>query len=138
LNPRERRRSLGAEFPQHRRRSFRVNLEGRSFLRKGATTAIEILSPQLEALIRERMERGEFDTVEDMLFYALTNESLLEKRYSELLLLKKMYREVLEEKSGEPRTGVLLIRALQSSPYRELDIEPVRFPFQPPARDVTL
>jgi Arc/MetJ-type ribon-helix-helix transcriptional regulator len=40
-------------------------------------------------------------------------------------------------KSADRRTGADLIAALQSSPHRELDIEPTRFRLSMPVRDVT-
>jgi hypothetical protein len=81
---------------------------------------IEIHKPELEAMIVERMKVGGFHDVEDVLLYALqhsgtTGEPTLKQR--------------------ENRTGADLIAALQSSPHREIDIEPSRHRL--PIRDVT-
>ena len=69
---------------------------------------IEIQRPELEALIIQRMKSGGFQNVEDALLQALKTSSAGESR----------------ETSPEERTGADLIAALQSSPHRELDIEP--------------
>lgn len=83
---------------------------------------IEIHRPELEALILQRMKRGGFHNAEDALMEALQTSSVVDEH---------------EEKSSDRRTGADLIKALQSSPYRELDIEPARFRSPMPARDVT-
>ena len=83
---------------------------------------IEIRSPELEALIRQRMEQGGFRDVEDALMQAL-QESLAVSEP--------------EAKLNNQRTGADLIKALQSSPYRELNIEPSRIRVPISARDVT-
>jgi hypothetical protein len=83
---------------------------------------IEIHRPELEALILQRMKRGGFHSVEDVLMQALETSPVVDGR---------------EAKSSDQRTGADLIQALQSSPYRELDIEPARFRSPMPARDVT-
>jgi len=75
---------------------------------------IEITSPDLEALIRQRMKAGSFGNPEDLL------------------------REVLRSSAvQELRTGADLIAAMQACPYPEVDIEPVRVP-SPLVRDVSL
>jgi hypothetical protein len=89
---------------------------------KRGTMTIEIHRPELEALILQRMERGGFRNVEDVLMQALQTSPMIDRQ---------------QEKSSDRRTGADLIQALQSSPYRELDIEPVRFRSALPARDVT-
>jgi hypothetical protein len=81
---------------------------------------IEIHRPELEALIHERMKTGAFQTVEDALMEALNASQLSEDRMGT---------------SRERRTGADLIAALQASPYREIEIEPVRYRL--PVRDVT-
>ncbi len=77
---------------------------------------IEIRRPELEALIRERMESGEFQTVEDVLLQALKSSAL--------------------PPEGQPRerTGADLVAALQSSPYKDVDLQPMRAHL--PVRDV--
>ena len=82
---------------------------------------IEIHRPELEALILERMRNGSFRNVEDVLMQALTS-----------------WRASVEDVATSPRedlrTGADLITALQSSPYREISIEPARYRL--PVRDV--
>jgi hypothetical protein len=75
---------------------------------------IEINSPDLEALIRRRMQAGSFSNPEDFL------------------------REVLRSPTHtETLTARDLIAAMQSCPHPEVDIEPHREP-SPLARDVAL
>jgi len=79
---------------------------------------IEIHKPELEALIMDRMKAGAFQTVEEVIMQAL--------------------KTAPPPSVGQPRgdrTGADLIAALQSSPYREIEIEPVRYRL--PVRDVT-
>jgi hypothetical protein len=83
---------------------------------------IEIHEPELEALILERMQKGGFASIEDALMQALEASSMVAAH---------------KGSSHDRRTGADLIAALQASPYRELDIEPSRFRFTMPARDVT-
>ena len=82
---------------------------------------IEIHRTELEALILERMERGAYESVEDVLMQALLPSPPV---------------------NGEPtapredsRAGVDLIAAMQASPYREISIEPGRYRL--PVREVT-
>jgi hypothetical protein len=82
---------------------------------------IEIHTPELEALIMERMKSGGFHTVEEVLLQVLKTSLPIEKQAG---------------KTAEPRTGADLIAALQASPYREIDIEPARYRL--PVRDVAL
>jgi len=64
---------------------------------------IEIKSPEVEALIQQRMQAGSFNSPEDLL------------------------REVLRSPSpAETRTGADLIAAMRACPYPEVDIEPQR------------
>ena len=79
---------------------------------------LEINRPELEALIRERMTAGAFESVEDALMEALTNSPLPPA-------LAKPEHTVAD-----------LIAAIQRSPYRELEIEPERY--QMPVRDIAL
>lgn len=74
---------------------------------------IEITSPDVEALIRQRMEAGSFKTPEDLI------------------------REVLMSSEPDIRTGADLIAALRECPYPEFEIAPERLP-SPVVRDVTL
>ena len=74
---------------------------------------IEITSPDVEALIQQRMRTGAFKSPEDLIRAAL--------RFSE----------------QDTRTGADLIAALQSCPYPEVDIEPSRL-LSPLVRDVAL
>jgi hypothetical protein len=81
---------------------------------------IEIHRPELEALIMELMKRGEFQSVEDALMRVLGPSVSLDTRPAT---------------ADAGRTGADLIAAMQSSPYREIEIEPARF--RMPVRDVT-
>ena len=74
---------------------------------------IEITSPDVEALIRQRMEAGFFKTAEDLI------------------------REVLKSSEPDTRTGAALIEAMQACPYPDVDIAPPRVP-SPAVRDVAL
>ncbi len=75
---------------------------------------IEISSPDVEALIRQRMQAGSFKSLEDLL------------------------REVLRSPAApETRTGADLVAAMRACPYPEVDIEPQRVP-SPFVRDVSL
>ena len=81
---------------------------------------IEIHRPELEALIMDRMKAGAFQTVEEVIMQALKTAP------------------PAPPSVGQPRadrTGADLIAALQSSPYREIEIEPARYRL--PVRDVT-
>jgi len=72
---------------------------------------IEITSPDVEALIQQRMQAGAFKSPEDLIRSAL--------------------------RSSEPntRTGADLVAALRACPYPEVDIEPSRVP-SPVVRDI--
>jgi hypothetical protein len=65
---------------------------------------IEITSPDVEALIRQRMQAGAFKTPEDFI------------------------REALRSSEPDSRTGAALIEAMGACPYPEIDIEPPRIP----------
>jgi hypothetical protein len=75
---------------------------------------IEITSPDVEALIRQRMQAGSFRTPEDLLREVLRSSALPEKR-----------------------TSADLIAAMRACPHPEVEIEPERVP-SPLVRDVTL
>ena len=79
---------------------------------------IEIHEPELEALIRDRMESGRFENVEEVLIQALK------------------CAPILEAKEVAGRTGADLVAAMQRSPYKEIDLEPSRPHL--PVRDVVL
>jgi hypothetical protein len=70
---------------------------------------IEIHKPGFEALIRERMKGGAFQDVEDVLIQALKSEP-----------------PAAEEDAALDKTGAELVAAMQTSPYREIDLEPRR------------
>jgi Arc/MetJ-type ribon-helix-helix transcriptional regulator len=74
---------------------------------------IEISSPDVQALIQQRMRTGAFKSPEDLI------------------------RAALRSSDPDTRTGVDLIAALQECPYPEVDIEPSRVP-SPLVRDVAL
>ncbi|MFN7921818.1 MAG: hypothetical protein U0Q16_17085 [Bryobacteraceae bacterium] len=74
---------------------------------------IQITSPEVEALIRQRMQSGAFNSPEDLI------------------------REALRASAPDARTGAASIAAMQACPYPEIDIEPARVP-SPLVRDVDL
>jgi Arc/MetJ-type ribon-helix-helix transcriptional regulator len=74
---------------------------------------IEITSPDVEALIEQRMRTGAFKNPEDLIRAALRSSGM------------------------DTRTGADLIAALQECPYPDVDIEPSRVP-SPLVRDVAL
>jgi hypothetical protein len=81
---------------------------------------IEIHKPELEALIMDRMKAGSFQNVEEVIMHALETAPPAPRSV------------------GPPhgdRTGADLIAALQSSPYRDVEIEPARYRL--PVRDVS-
>lgn len=65
---------------------------------------IEITSPEVEALIQQRMKSGAFKSPEDLIRSALRSSDL------------------------DTRSGADLIVALQACPYPEVDIETSRVP----------
>jgi len=85
---------------------------------------VEIHRPELEALIIQRMKRGGFHNVEDVLMQALEAAPLPAKASS--------------HEKPDNRTGADLIAALQAAPYRELDTEPPRYREPLQVRDVVL
>ena len=76
---------------------------------------IEIHKPELEALIIERLRSGAFKSIEDVLMQALQDSPIPPKK--------------------ETRTGADLISAIQTSPCKDIDLEPTRVTM--PVRDVT-
>lgn len=72
--------------------------------------AIEIHRPELEALIRERMKTGAFQSVEDVLTQALNSPFFAAHPSPESVT----------------RTGAELVAAMQASPYKDIEIEPAR------------
>jgi hypothetical protein len=77
---------------------------------------IEIRRPELEALIRERMKTGAFRNVEDVLMQALQSMPL------------PVRKDVGPSERTSTLTGADLIVAMQASPYKEIDLEPLRDP----------
>jgi len=75
---------------------------------------IEIHRPELEALIRERMKNGAFQDVEDVLMEALESWPL------------SAGKEGVPSDEAVALTGEDLIRAMQASPYKEIDLVPQR------------
>ena len=73
---------------------------------------IEITSPEVEALIQQRMKAGSFKSPEDLI------------------------RAALRSPPPDARTGAELVAALQACPFPEVDLEPSRVP-SPLVRDVT-
>ena len=80
---------------------------------------IEIHRAELEALIRERMKAGAFQSVEDVLMQALNSAPHVADLSAD----------------AATHTGADLVAAMQSSPYREIDLEPASGRF--PVRGVT-
>jgi hypothetical protein len=83
---------------------------------------IEIHKPELEALIRERMKRGAFQNVEDVLIQALKTSPLPAEQDA-----------AVSDETTAP-TGADLVAAMQASPYKEIDLDSVRNRL--PVRDV--
>ncbi len=113
------RRRPKARFPIHFKQSsvkaFVSPLRGES----ATTMRIETHRPELEALIRQRMKIGGLHNVEDALQQALETSPV-----------------ALPDAAISPkRTGADLIAAMQSFPYREIEIAPPRY--RMPVRDVT-
>jgi hypothetical protein len=75
---------------------------------------IEIHRPELEALIRDRMERGAFRNVEDALIHALQSSPL------------PAGEDAGRSEETPTATGADLVAAMQASPYKEIDLEPLR------------
>lgn len=81
---------------------------------------IEIREPELEALIRQRMQSGAFRNVEDVLLQALKSTPLPTSLAPEPI----------------NSTGDSLIAAMQASPYKIVNVEPARTYL--PVRDIAL
>jgi len=73
---------------------------------------IEITSPDVEALIEERLRSGAFQTVEDVI------------------------RDALRASEPGKRTGADLVRVFQASPWKDIDLESASE--VSPVRDVDL
>jgi hypothetical protein len=80
---------------------------------------IEIHRPELEALIQARMRSGVFRSIEDVLMQALKSAPPAAELPCE----------------AATHTGADLVAAMQSSPYREIDLEPASD--RSPVRGVT-
>ena len=78
---------------------------------------IEVHHPELEALIQTRLDTGIFENVEDLLIQAL-----------------KSSPSPVQKQALPQLTGAALVAAMQSSPYKEIDLEPSR-PHMP-VRDI--
>jgi hypothetical protein len=77
---------------------------------------IEIVEPEIEAIIRQRLATGAFEGVEDVVAHALRSLPPAEQRTG--------------------FTAAELLAIMQASPCKEIDIEPARSTM--PVRDVTL
>ncbi len=75
---------------------------------------IEIHRPELEALIRDWMKTGAFQTVEEALMQALKSSPLPAEQ------------EAGASNETPALTGADLVAAMQASPYKEIDLEPTR------------
>jgi hypothetical protein len=75
---------------------------------------IEIHKPELEALILERMHAGAFASIEDTLMQALESSPLPPKADDQ------------SAHAASSFTGADLVAAMQLSPYKEIDLDPVR------------
>lgn len=83
---------------------------------------IEIHKPELEALILERMKKGAFRNIEDALLQALKSSHLPTEQDA-------------QPPNGPPAlTGADLVAVMQSSPSKEICLEPTRERL--PVRDV--
>lgn len=72
---------------------------------------IEIHQPELQALIRQRMASGLFNSVEDLLMQTLESAALPASQESD---------------DAARRTGLDLLEAMQAMPCKDVDIEPPR------------
>jgi len=71
---------------------------------------IEIQTPELEALIRERMLSGAFQDVEDVLIQALRSSPLPDKAL------------VGQSEERNFAMGTELVAAMQASPFKEISL----------------
>ncbi|RXH54176.1 hypothetical protein [Granulicella sibirica] len=78
---------------------------------------IEIHQPELEAMIQQRIDSGAFQNVEDVLLHAMKALPAASARASS-------------------STGAKLVAAMQSSPARDISLEPARVAM--PVRDAAL
>jgi Arc/MetJ-type ribon-helix-helix transcriptional regulator len=87
---------------------------------------LEIHKPELVQRVNAHIQNGRFHDVDEVLEKALDalEESVTAPPGGQAA------------KSEDRRMGADLIAALQSSPYRDVDIEPARFRLPMPARDV--
>jgi hypothetical protein len=76
---------------------------------------IEIHQPELENLIRQRMNSGVFQSVEDVLLHDLTIAAAAE--------------------ANDKQTGADLVAAMQACPIKDINLEPERYPMS--VRDVS-
>lgn len=89
---------------------------------------IQIQEPELEALILERMRSGAFPSIEQTLLQALKSSPLSSAFGSH-------GPSGAPGENGPPElTGADLVAAMQSSPHKEIALEPTRHRF--PVRDI--
>jgi Arc/MetJ-type ribon-helix-helix transcriptional regulator len=88
---------------------------------------LEIHKSELVQRVNAHIQAGHFHDADEVLEKAL---DALEERVA-------APSSGAVAKSDDQRTGADLIAALQSSPYRELEIEPTRFRLPMPVRNVT-
>jgi hypothetical protein len=77
---------------------------------------IEIHRPELEALILERMRRGAFQNIEDVLMQALTSAPPPSPGQERLPASSKPIAA----------TGAALVSAMQASPFKDIVLESAR------------
>jgi Arc/MetJ-type ribon-helix-helix transcriptional regulator len=87
--------------------------------KEAAPMTIQITKPEVEALINQRLRSGAFKDAEDVIMQALKASPQIEETPAQ---------------SGA-HTGADLIAAMRASPYREIDLEPLRTSM--PVRGVT-
>ena len=75
---------------------------------------IEIHKPELEALIREWMKRGAFQTVEDALLQALESSPI------------PVGEDPRPSHETAAPTGADLVAAMRASPYKGISLEPLQ------------
>jgi len=88
---------------------------------------LEIQKPEIVQRVYAYIKAGHFHDADEVIEKAL---DALEERGADMSTGQA-------GKSDDKRSGADLIAALQSSPFRELDIEPPRFRVSVPVRDIT-
>jgi len=92
---------------------------------------IEIQQPELEALIRERLNSGQFQSVEEVLLRALQSWPAQGTQPG-----SKARPLPGKQVAPSGRTGADIVAAMQRSPHKEINLEPSRPHL--PVRDVQL